>query len=134
MSELREECYKCLNNQKCISAADYGSIYCMAHRKFKMPNNEIESVVEDLNENKITPNQAREKLGLPKIKSAIEKENDRLLELCMFALLPKRIYEHELADKTKEAFKNIIKQNINEDTHTIRNEIVRYWDGKRKSE
>ena len=53
MSELREECYKCLNNQKCISAADYGSIYCMAHRKFKMPNNEIESVVEDLNENKI---------------------------------------------------------------------------------
>ena len=22
MSELREECYKCLNNQSCISAAD----------------------------------------------------------------------------------------------------------------
>ena len=101
MSELREECYKCLNNQSCISAADYGSIYCMSHRKFKMPNNEIDSIVEDLNENKITPNQAREKLCLPKIKSAIEKENDRLLELCMFALLPQRIYNHELADKTK---------------------------------
>lgn len=67
-----------------------------------------------------------------RIKSAIEKENDRLLELCMFALLPKRIYNHELADKTKEAFKNIIKKNINEDTYTIRNEIVRYWDGKTK--
>nr|DAR28288.1 MAG TPA: hypothetical protein [Caudoviricetes sp.] len=92
----------------------------------------IDSIVEDLNENKITPNQAREKLCLPKIKSAIEKENDRLLELCMFALLPKRIYNHELADKTKEAFKNIIKKNINEDTYTIRNEIVRYWDGKTK--
>lgn len=65
--------------------------------------------------------------------SRIENNNERLLELCMFALLPKRIYEHELADKTKEAFKNIIKQNINEDTHTIRNEIVRYWDGKAKS-
>lgn len=125
-------CTKCLNNQSCISAADYGSIYCMSHRKFKMPNNEIDSIVEDLNENKITPNQAREKLCLPKIKSAIEKENDRLLELCMFALLPKRIYNHELADKTKEAFKNIIKKNINEDTYTIRNEIVRYWDGKTK--
>ena len=61
------------NNQSCISAADYGSIYCMSHRKFKMPNNEIDSIVEDLNENKITPNQAREKLCLPKIKSAIEK-------------------------------------------------------------
>lgn len=131
MSELREECYKCLNNQKCISAADYGSIYYIAHRKFKMPNNEIESVVEDLNEHKITPNQAREKVGLPK-KCELGSENERLLELCMFALLPKRIYEHELADKTKEAFKNIIKQNINEDTHTIRNKIVRYWDGKEK--
>lgn len=109
MSELREECYKCLNNQSCISAADYGSIYCMSHRKFKMPNNEIDSIVEDFNENKITPNQAREKL-----------------------CLPKRIYNHELADKTKEAFKNIIKKNINEDTYTIRNEIVRYWDGKTK--
>ena len=64
--------------------------------------------------------------------SRIENNNERLLELCMFALLPKRIYEHELADKTKEAFKNIIKQNINEDTHIIRNEIVRYWDGKAK--
>lgn len=61
----------------------------------------------------------------------LQNKNERLLELCMFALLPKKIYEHELADKTKEAFKNIIKQNINEDTHTIRNEIVRYWDDKK---
>ena len=81
---------------------------------------------------KLTPNQAREKLCLPKIKNEIEKENDRLLELCMFALLPKRIYNHELADKTKEAFKNIIKKNINEDTYTIRNEIVKYRDVRTK--
>ena len=40
MSELREECYKCLNNQNCISGADYGSFYCMTRRKFKMPENE----------------------------------------------------------------------------------------------
>lgn len=36
MSELRKECYKCLNNQECIFGADYGSIYCMTRRKFKM--------------------------------------------------------------------------------------------------
>lgn len=60
----------------------------------------------------------------------ILQENNRLLELCMFALLPKKIYNHELSNSTKEAFKNIITQNINEDTHTIRNEIVRYWNGK----
>lgn len=60
----------------------------------------------------------------------LQNKNERLLELCMFALLPKRIYEHELADKTKEAFKDIIKQNINKDTHTIRCEIERYWDAK----
>ena len=45
MSELREECYKCLNNQSCPSGADYGSIICMTKRKFKMPrNNEEDSV------------------------------------------------------------------------------------------
>lgn len=65
-----------------------------------------------------------------KIDAMQDTTNDRLLELCMFALLPKKIYEHELADETKKAFKNIIKQNINEDTHTIRNKIVRYWNGK----
>ena len=44
MSELREECYKCLNNQNCLSMADYGSVYCMTRRKFKMPEHEDDSV------------------------------------------------------------------------------------------
>ena len=44
MSELREECYKCLNNQSCPGSADYGSIICMTKRKFKMPSNEEDSV------------------------------------------------------------------------------------------
>lgn len=43
MSELREECYKCLNNKNCISGADYGSFYCMTKRKFKMPEHENDS-------------------------------------------------------------------------------------------
>ena len=44
MSELREECYKCLNNQSCPGSADYGSIICMTKRKYKMPNNEEDSI------------------------------------------------------------------------------------------
>lgn len=54
-------------------------------------------------------------------------ENERLLELCMFALLPKKIYNHELSIKTKEDFKKIIKNNLKEDTWTIREEIVKCW-------
>ena len=41
MSEPREECYKCLNSSNCILIADYGSIYCMTHRKFNMNSNDI---------------------------------------------------------------------------------------------
>lgn len=37
MSEARKECYKCSNNSKCIPQANYDSIYCQTHRKFKMP-------------------------------------------------------------------------------------------------
>ena len=44
MSELREECYKCLNNQSCPGAADYGSIICMTKRKYKMLGNEEDSI------------------------------------------------------------------------------------------
>ena len=44
MSELREECYKCLNNQTCPSCADYGSIICMIKRKYEMPKNREDSV------------------------------------------------------------------------------------------
>lgn len=44
MSELREECYKCLNNQSCPGAANYGSILCMTRRKYKMPGNKEDSI------------------------------------------------------------------------------------------
>ena len=40
MSELRDECYKCLNNQKCLGGAEYGSLYCMMNRRLKMQNEE----------------------------------------------------------------------------------------------
>lgn len=44
MSELREECYECLNNQSCIPGADYGSIYCSIYRKYKMPEHREDRV------------------------------------------------------------------------------------------
>ena len=67
-----------------------------------------------------------------KLKTELEKKEEWINKLetkLMYALTPTK---HELADKTKEAFKNIIKKNINEDTYTIRNEIVRYWYGRTK--
>ena len=36
MSELRKECYKCLNRNSCIG--DYGSIYCMINRRYNFNN------------------------------------------------------------------------------------------------
>ena len=38
MSELRDECYKCLNNRNCLGGAEYGSLYCMMNRRLKMQN------------------------------------------------------------------------------------------------
>lgn len=63
MSEPREECYKCLNNSNCIPSADYGSVYCMLNRKFKMNTPELhkewerkalkyDSLVEKIKEDK----------------------------------------------------------------------------------
>lgn len=58
----------------------------------------------------------------------LDKENKRLYELVMYSILPKRIYNHELAADTKEAFIKIIKDNLNEETVTIRTKIEEYWD------
>jgi len=44
----------------------------------------------------------------------------------MYLILPKRICNHELAIKTKEAFIEIIKNNLNEETVTIRTKIEEY--------
>lgn len=36
MSELREECYKCLNNSRCIG--EYRSMYCLLNRRYDFRN------------------------------------------------------------------------------------------------
>ena len=38
MNELKDECYKCLNNRNCLGGAEYGSLYCMMNRKYKIQN------------------------------------------------------------------------------------------------
>lgn len=52
----------------------------------------------------------------------IEKLENKL----MYALSPTT---HELSENTKKLFKNIIFENLDEDTYTIRQELKKYWKG-----
>lgn len=59
----------------------------------------------------------------------LQKENKRLYELCMYALISStKIYNHELTIITKQAFIQIIKENLQEDTFAIRDKIKKYWE------
>lgn len=58
----------------------------------------------------------------------LQQENEILFELCMYALLPKHIYNHKLATDTKQAFMNIIKNNLNDDTFKLRKKMTDYWE------
>lgn len=59
----------------------------------------------------------------------LQQENKRLYELCMYALISStKIYNHELAINTKQSFIKIIKENLQEDTFTIRDKIKKYWE------
>ena len=111
MSELREECYKCLNNQKCISAADFGSIYCMTNRKFKMPNNE--STIEQ-NETEKELDKLKEQLKeKDKIIDKLKKHNYDLLRK-----LKNRVKEVKKLEKYslyKKEFSRLNKQLQNKD-------------------
>lgn len=59
------------------------------------------------------------------------KEQEKMIELyeekLMFALSPTT---HELAQDTKQNFKKIIRENINEDTYTIKKVLKAYWNKK----
>lgn len=61
----------------------------------------------------------------------IEKENNRLLELCMYSLIrDTKIYNHELDDITKEKFIDTIKYNLSDDSYTLRKKIIDIWKEK----
>lgn len=49
-----------------------------------------------------------------------------LEEKLMYALSPT---SHELALETRRKFKEIIRNNIDEDTYTIKQELKKYWKG-----
>lgn len=59
----------------------------------------------------------------------LEKENERLLELCLYALINNTVlYNRELAVNTKKTLINIIKENIDLDTYSIRKKLLEYWE------
>lgn len=56
---------------------------------------------------------------------------NQLLELCMYALIrDTKIYNHELDDATKLKFMNIIRTNLDIDTHTLRKHLIEVWEGE----
>lgn len=61
----------------------------------------------------------------------ITGEYNRLLELCMYALIrDTKIYNRELADVNKLKFMSIIKNNLNDDTYTLRQKLIDEWESK----
>ncbi len=64
----------------------------------------------------------------------LSNANKRLTDLLIYALLPKRIYNHELDMNTMSKFIDIVSNNLQYDTHTIREKLVECWDsiGKEK--
>lgn len=90
MSELREECYKCLNNRKCLGGADYGSFYCMMNRRLKMQN-EDDSVYAhkfaimqkqiDEKDKRIKELEEENKIYVQKVKDILQKNRNELFSV-----------------------------------------------------
>lgn len=104
MSEPREECYKCLNNQSCPSIADYGSIVCMTTRKFKMPTNKEDSVYA---------------IKLATMQKQIDEKDKRIKELeeentQLEAIKDNAIRRYNLESIPVQKVKEILQKNRNE--------------------
>lgn len=55
--------------------------------------------------------------------------NNRLLEICIYALIRETpIYKHELDTLTKLKFMDIIMENLDDDTATLREKLLMQWD------
>lgn len=62
-----------------------------------------------------------------KLKTELEKKEEWINKLeskLMYALTPTK---HELAKRTQEEFKEIIRENIEEDTYTIKRKLKENW-------
>ena len=54
---------------------------------------------------------------------------NQLLELCMYALIrDTKIYNHVLDDVNKLKLMNTIRNNLNNDTYTLRNKLIKVWE------
>lgn len=59
--------------------------------------------------------------------------NNRLLELCIYALVrDTEIYNHELDTLTKLKFMDIIMENLDDDTGTLQEKLLMEWDMETK--
>ena len=70
------------------------------------------------------------KKDFEKVLNLIEKKEeyiDKLENKLMYALIPTT---HELAITTQEQFKTIIRDNLEEDTYTIKRALKEYWEDK----
>ena len=58
--------------------------------------------------------------------------NNRLLEICIYALISNtKLYNHELDTLTKLKFMDIILNNLNDDTHALRDKLLLKWEEQR---
>ncbi len=65
----------------------------------------------------------------------LRKKYNRLLELCMFALIrDTKIYNGELDDVNKLLLMNTIKDNLNDDTYTLRKKLIDIYNNNKVGE
>lgn len=57
----------------------------------------------------------------------LNDKNKRLTDLLIYALLPKKIYDHELDINTMDKFRKIISSSLQDDTFTIKQKLVDCW-------
>lgn len=65
---------------------------------------------------------------LENIEDELRQRYNRLLELCMYALIrDTSIINHELDEVNKLKFMSIINKNLNWDTYTLRQKLINWW-------
>lgn len=61
----------------------------------------------------------------------LRKQYNRLLELCMYALIrDTKIYNRELDDVTKLRLIECVRKNMYDDTFTLRNKLIEVFESK----
>jgi hypothetical protein len=90
----------------------------------------ILEIIDDAIENKFRGQCVLGVEHLKSIRGYIENQNVYINELenkLMYALSPT---SHELATTTQEHFKEIIRDNLERDTYTIKRALKKYWEDK----